>query len=158
MPAAAAAALIPGLIVPDRYESICNLHYRYRLPPGPAGFWGLVNGTAEWVFAKGEVLSVTISAANRHAATPNEALAATVWTELVRAFQLAAAMPPYRVVREKRATFAATPAQLARRPATRTANPNWVLAGDYTATGLPATLEGAVRSGHRAALALLTRT
>jgi uncharacterized protein with NAD-binding domain and iron-sulfur cluster len=55
------------------------------------------------------------------------------------------------VVKEKRATFAATPAQLARRPGPRTPLGNLVLAGDYTATGLPATIEGAIRSGATAA-------
>ncbi len=158
VPPWAAAELIPGLVVPDAFEAICNLHYKIRVPPGAAGFWGLLGGTAEWAFAKGEVLSVTISAANRHAETSNEALAATVWSDLATALNLPAAIPLYRVVREKRATFAATPAQLARRPPTATANPNWMLAGDWTATGLPATIEGAIRSGNRAALAFLTRT
>ncbi len=60
-------------------------------------------------------------------------------------------MPPYRVVREKRATFAATPAQLARRPGPATRLLNLKLAGDYTATGLPSTIEGAIRSGETAA-------
>ena len=157
VPAWTAAALIPGLTVPDEFEAICNLHFKTPLPAGEAGFWGLLGGTAEWAFAKGEILSVTISAANRHAETGNEALAAAVWADLVRAFALPAEMPPHRVVREKRATFAATPAQLARRPSTATAKPNWALAGDWTDTGLPATIEGAIRSGNRAALALLTK-
>lgn len=157
VPAFTAAEMIPGLIVPDEYEAICNLHFKTPPPVGEAGFWGLLGGTAEWAFAKGDILSVTISAANRHAETGNEALAATVWADLAKAFALPPELPPYRLVREKRATFAATPAQLARRPATATANPNWVLAGDWTDTGLPATIEGAIRSGNRAALALLTK-
>jgi hydroxysqualene dehydroxylase len=56
---------------------------------------------------------------------------------------------------EKRATFAATPAQERRRPALRTPFGNLVLAGDWTATGLPATLEGAIGSGVEAARAIL---
>jgi len=82
-------------------------------------------------------------------------LAELVWADLVRAFGVPADMPVFRVVREKRATFAATPAQLARRPGTRNADKNVFLAGDWTDTGLPATIEGAIRSGNRAALALL---
>ena len=59
-------------------------------------------------------------------------------------------MPPAQIVKERRATFAATPAQLALRPeATRW--DNLVLAGDWTDTGLPATIEGAIRSGFGAA-------
>jgi uncharacterized protein with NAD-binding domain and iron-sulfur cluster len=66
-------------------------------------------------------------------------------------------MPPYRVVKERRATFAATAAQDRLRPGTRTGLANLVLAGDWTATGLPATIEGAIRSGRSAAEALGAR-
>ena len=89
------------------------------------------------------------------AEVPNEVLAQRVWGDLVRAFGVPATMPAYRVVREKRATFAATPAQLTRRPGTRTVDKNVKLAGDWTDTGLPATIEGAIRSGNKAALAFL---
>jgi squalene-associated FAD-dependent desaturase len=150
-----ARELLPNLTVPDAFEAIANLHFVHEMPPGPAGFWGVIGGTAEWVFAKGNITSVTISAANRVAEVPNEVLAELVWADLVRAFGVPADMPVFRVVREKRATFAATPAQLARRPGTRNADKNVFLAGDWTDTGLPATIEGAIRSGNRAALALL---
>jgi len=58
---------------------------------------------------------------------------------------------PWQIVRERRATFAATPAENARRPGSKTALSNLYLAGDWTDTGLPATIEGAIRSGNRAA-------
>ena len=60
-----------------------------------------------------------------------------------------------KVVKEKRATFAATPASQTHRPATRGAVTNLMLAGDWTATGWPATMEGATRSGYAAAGTLL---
>ena len=60
-------------------------------------------------------------------------------------------MPAWQIVKEKRATFAATPAQDARRPAAKTGWRNLFLAGDWTQTGLPATIEGALRSGETAA-------
>jgi uncharacterized protein with NAD-binding domain and iron-sulfur cluster len=63
-------------------------------------------------------------------------------------------VPPVQIVKERRATFAATPAQLARRPGSVTRWDNLVLAGDWTDTGLPATIEGAIRSGFAAAAAL----
>ena len=61
------------------------------------------------------------------------------------------AMPPVRIVKEKRATFAQVPAALPLRPPAGTRLGNLFLAGDWTATGLPATIEGAVRSGVTAA-------
>jgi uncharacterized protein with NAD-binding domain and iron-sulfur cluster len=98
---------------------------------------------------------VTISAANRMVDQPAEAIAAVVWPDVRAALDLQGIMPPFRVVKERRATFAATAAQEGLRPGPRTALANLVLAGDWTATGLPATIEGAIRSGRTAAEALL---
>jgi uncharacterized protein with NAD-binding domain and iron-sulfur cluster len=61
------------------------------------------------------------------------------------------------VIREKRATFSSTPAVEARRPGTVTPWDNLFLAGDWTGTGYPATIEGAVMSGEAAALAALAK-
>jgi squalene-associated FAD-dependent desaturase len=146
-----AADLVADLIVPNAFESILNLHFRAGIDPGRAGFYGLIGGVAEWVFEKTEVVSVTISAANDRLDSDPQMLAAEVWSDLRRGFGLPRTMPPHRVVREKRATFAATPAQLLRRPGAATGLSNLVLAGDYTATGLPSTIEGAIRSGETAA-------
>ena len=155
-PAPNAAALVPGLTVPDRFETIVNVHYRAEVDGGEAGFVGLVGGLGEWAFAKPGVASITISAANRLAGTSNEAIAQQCWAEIATVFGLHEPQPPCRVLREKRATFAATPEQDRRRPAARTAVHNLVLAGDWTRTGLPATIEGAIRSGNTAATSLLT--
>ncbi len=151
VPAPVAAGLLPGLVVPDAHEAILNLHFRHDAPPGEAGFIGLVGGVAEWVFAKPGVVSVTISAANRLLGRDGEELARAIWPEIRAALQIDAEMPRWRLIREKRATFAATPAQQMRRPSATTALPNLVLAGDWTDTGLPATIEGAIRSGFAAA-------
>jgi squalene-associated FAD-dependent desaturase len=146
-----AGDLVPDLIVPNAFESILNLHFRAGIDSGRAGFYGLIGGVAEWVFEKSEVVSVTISAANDRLDSDPQSLAAEVWSDLRRGFGLPRTMPPYRVVREKRATFAATPAQMLRRPGAATGLTNLMLAGDYTATGLPSTIEGAIRSGETAA-------
>jgi predicted NAD/FAD-dependent oxidoreductase len=155
IPAPVAQSLLPGLTAPESFEAIVNLHYRCEADPGPAGFVGLLGGTAEWVFVKPGIISVTISAANRLVDRAASDLSATVWPEVSAALCIAQPMPAWRVVKEKRATFAATPAENRKRPGTRTGLPNLVLAGDWTDTGLPATIEGAIRSGHTAAAALL---
>jgi uncharacterized protein with NAD-binding domain and iron-sulfur cluster len=74
-----------------------------------------------------------------------------IWAEVAKVTQIEKPLPPWQIIKEKRATFAATVEENARRPGANTAYANLVLAGDWTATGLPATIEGAVRSGHRAA-------
>jgi squalene-associated FAD-dependent desaturase len=150
--------LLPHLTVPDAFEAIVNVHFRSKELAhdswAAARFVGLVGGTAEWIFAKPGVLSVTISAANHLVDRPADELAERTWGDVRRALGRNVPMPPLRVVKEKRATFACTAAQEKRRPGTRTPLHNLVLAGDWTATGLPATIEGAIRSGVAAANAL----
>jgi uncharacterized protein with NAD-binding domain and iron-sulfur cluster len=96
-------------------------------------------------------VSVTISDAERFMETPREKLAADLWKDVAALTNLPDALPSWRVIKEKRATFAATPEETARRPSTATRWRNLLLAGDYVNTGLPATIEGAVRSGDMAA-------
>jgi hydroxysqualene dehydroxylase len=160
-----AADLLPGLVAPEAFEAILNIHFRYAADPagplGEAGFIGLTSGTAEWVFMKPGHVSVTISAANNMVDEPARAIASLVWPNVADALGLPAAareaMPAYRVVKEKRATFAATAEQEVRRPGARTDfADNLALAGDWTDTGLPATIEGAIRSGRVAADVVLT--
>jgi squalene-associated FAD-dependent desaturase len=151
VPPPVAAGFLPELAVPEAFEAIVNLHYRIAAAPGEAGFIGLIGGLAEWVFVKPGVVSVTISAANRLLDRRAEDLAALVWPEVCAALGMVSPMPPWRLIREKRATFAATPEQQMRRPSATTRLPNLVLAGDWTNTGLPATIEGAIRSGFAAA-------
>ncbi len=161
VPPIAAAGLIEGLVVPDRFSAILNIHFIADPFPGPfpgpqpgpgdPKLIGIVGGISEWLFAFPGRLSVTISAADRLLDRPREALAAAVWQEVAALTGRAAALPRWQMVRERRATFLATPEQEMRRPGPVTALDNLFLAGDFTATGLPATIEGAIRSGRRAA-------
>lgn len=151
-----APALVPGLRAPNRFGASVNVHFAVEPPFGLAPVTGLLNGTAEWLFAFDGRLSVTLSEAERQLDVPHEALAATVWAEVAQAVDLPAApVPAWQVVMETRATFAALPDQETLRPGTRTRWNNLMLAGDWTATGLPATIEGAIRSGQKAADTLL---
>jgi hypothetical protein len=150
VPPVVATALVPGLTAPGEFRAILNVHFRIDPPAGLAPILGLVNATAEWLFAFPGRLSVTISAADSLLDVPREELAATVWREVAQVTGLPNALPPWQIVRERRATFAATPAEDARRPGAAAEWRNLVLAGDWTQTGLPATIEGAIRSGNRA--------
>jgi squalene-associated FAD-dependent desaturase len=150
-----AADILPGLLVPAAFEAIVNVHFSVQADPGPAGFVGLLGGTAEWVFVKQGHVSTTTSAATRLAGTDADRIAALVWPDVCAALGLSGPMPPWRVVKERRATFAATAIQERRRPPARTQLANLVLAGDWTATGLPGTIEGAIRSGETAAALLV---
>ena len=152
-PAWEAARLLPGLRVPDEHEAIINIHFRYDHKLEEDSIYGISGGLVDWVFVKkNAILSTTTSAANHQVPDDKEALVARAWTEVVRRLGLRdTTTPPHRLLVEKRATFKATPQQCARRPDSETHYSNLWLAGDYTNTGLPASIEGAIRSGERAA-------
>jgi hydroxysqualene dehydroxylase len=155
IPAWSATELVPGLAAPTAHRAIVNAHFRIAPPPESPLLLGIVNGLSEWLFAYPDRLSVTISGADRLLDEPREALAERIWAEIVTLTGLAGNLPPWQIVKERRATFAATPSETAMRPPARTRFHNLVLAGDWTATGLPATIEGAVRSGYAAAALVL---
>ena len=154
VPPWAAQELLPGLMVPDDFRPIVNAHFAIAPPPGASPMVGLTGGTAEWVFAFPDRLSVTVSAADH--LMEAEDLPARLWADVAAVHGLQGAVPPNRIVKERRATFAATPAQAARRPKAWTGWGNLALAGDWTDTGLPATIEGALRSGEVAAAVALS--
>ena len=151
VPPYAAASLIKDLTVPTEFRAIVNAHFRISPPADMPPILGVLNGTVEWIFAFPGRVSVTISAGDRLVDGARDVLAKTIWSEVASATGLPADLPPWQIVRERRATFAATPAQDARRPGAETRWHNLALAGDWTDTGLPATIEGAIRSGNRAA-------
>jgi len=155
VPALAAHGLLPDLSVPQRHHAIVNLHLACpgrRVP----GFAGLIGGRAEWVFWRDDVITVTISAADNY--IPDwltEIRADLAWLLPRCSVPVPLARAPQRLVREKRASFAADAANWARRPSPSAAGPGVILAGDWVQTGLPGTIEGAAQSGYRAARLLL---
>lgn len=151
VPPVVAASLVPGLSTPTEFRAIVNAHFRVDPPAGLTPITGVVNGMVEWLFALPNRLSVTISSADRLLDSPREELATRIWREVAEIAGIAGPLPPWQIVRERRATFAALPREDAKRPGARTRWNNLLLAGDWTATGLPATIEGAIRSGNRAA-------
>jgi squalene-associated FAD-dependent desaturase len=151
VPPWAATSLVPSLEAPTAFRAIVNAHFKIEPPHALPTITGAIGGTVEWLFSFPGRLSVTISAADRLLNVPREELAAQIWRDVIQIAGIADALPPWQIVRERRATFAATPQENSKRPGTETRFSNLALAGDWTATGLPATIEGAIRSGQRAA-------
>jgi len=161
VPPSNAADLLPGLSVPKATEPILNAHFHLAEAPAwphAAPFIGVIGGLAQWIFLRGRVASVTVSAADRHIDAPSDVLIPKLWADVSQALQIAEGPPPpCRVIKERRATFSQTPEAIALRPKTRTKHANLFLAGDWTDTGLPATIESAISSGRQAAKAAMKR-
>ena len=155
VPPEVCAELWPDVDVPQDHRPIVNAHFLLDEPaelPWGSPFLGIIGGESQWLFARGDVLSVTISAAERLVDRPAWELANLLWSEAAQVLgRNVGRVPPWRVIKERRATFAQTPAELGRRASTVTGLRNLFIAGDWTDTGLPATIESAVRSGFAAA-------
>lgn len=150
-----AGELCPGLSVPDSFNPIINAHYLIAPPADLAPIIGVLGGTAEWIFSFPDRISVTVSNAAHLVDLDRESIARQIWADIAKVHHLGAEMPPWQIVKEKRATFAATPEQDAKRPNAATTLRNLTLAGDWVSNGLPATIEGAIRSGQTAARLVL---
>lgn len=151
IPSYGAKKLMPELDTLQHYHAIVNGHFLYPHGEISGHFTGAVGGWVDWIFFKDGMLSTTSSAAGTLADMDQDVAATLLWQDICHIMQWTAPMPPYRIVTEKRAAFAATTDNLRRRPPTRTNYGNLFLAGDYVQTGLPATIEGAITSGMRAA-------
>jgi squalene-associated FAD-dependent desaturase len=150
-----------GLLERFRYQPIYSVYLQFSAPVRlPAAMLGM-SGTAQWLFDREAIcgqrglIAAVISAEGAHQNMTQDALARAVHEELEAALGPLPTLAWHRVIAEKRATFECTVGL--QRPATRTPVSNLHLAGDYTASGYPATIEAAVRSGIAAANQVLQR-
>jgi squalene-associated FAD-dependent desaturase len=141
---------------------ITSVHLWYDRPITDLPHAVLVGGVGQWLFRRAATgadhyVQVVVSAARPCRGRTTDDLQRQVVAELARLFPAArqAVLQRGRVVTEQAATFSAVPGVDAWRPGPRTPYRNLFVAGDWTATGWPATMEGAVRSGYLAAEALL---
>lgn len=148
----------------SRFESapIVSINLWYDEPVTDLEFTGLLDSPIEWVFNKNAIgeskskrqhLALVISGAHTAARMPKENLVELAINEMNRFFPAARKQQPSHsfVIREHNATISHTVGIARLRPSQRTSFSNFFLAGDWTATGLPATIEGAVWSGQECA-------
>lgn len=161
VPRAQAARLLPNLSMPDGDAAIVNAHFKMAEPLSPqyaVPLLGLVNAKTHWIFTRGNIISLTISAADALGLDrlSEEDFLPVLWQEVCQALQLpdGTNYESGRLIRERRATFDQSPASVAKRPKPRGAFSNLTLAGDWVDNGLPATIEGSIRSGEIAAKAV----
>lgn len=141
--------LLPDIPVPTSFSSIVNIHFHYHHDTA-FPMIGIIGGAAHWVFIRDGIISTTTSAAESLVSLNEANIAEAIWQDIQQVMNISDPLPPYRVIKEKRASFACTIENEALRPDIPTDYKNLWLAGDYTNTGLPATIEGAVYSGKKA--------
>jgi len=138
----------PGL----SYSSILNIHIWLKENPITKNFYGLIGSPVHWIFNKGTHLNLVISDADHLIKKDDDELFEMVCSELKNYVNLDKDMiTSYKVIKEKRATFVPSNEIINKRPSQQTAIKNFILAGDWVDTGLPATIESAVKSGKVAA-------
>ena len=152
------AAIIPDLkldLTGFEHSPITGIHLWFDRPITDLPHATLLDRTIQWMFNKseGRHIQLVVSASRSLLEMPRADVIALALKELVEFFPEAAKakLEKAHVVKEVRATFSALPGLEARRPTARTSIGNLFLAGDWTRSGWPATMEGAVRSGYLAA-------
>ncbi|WP_269503169.1 hydroxysqualene dehydroxylase HpnE [Burkholderia sp. IMCC1007] len=158
VPPEVAQPLVPDLTAPDTFGAVVTAYFAVDAPAGSPLQTSVVNGVVDAMRTGGGPLAATIRDASRWLEMPRDELARRIWEDVARVSGANAdTLPAWQLVVEPRAGFAAVPSQEMKRPAVRTRWTNLVLAGDWIATGLPATIEGAIRSGQLAADVLQTQ-
>jgi squalene-associated FAD-dependent desaturase len=172
VPAAAAARLAPPELAASAarwpalgWSPIVNVHVIYDRKVTDLPMAAAIDSPVQWVFDKtdsaglqtGQYLAISLYAADGYVDVPAAALREQFVPELAKLFPAAAraSITDFFVTRERRATFRQVPGTAALRPAQATQLPGLALAGAWTDTGWPDTMEGAVRSGKAAARHIL---
>ena len=151
VPPRVAQALTPALSAPTEFAAAICVHFAARPPPEAPRLIAAVHGALHWLACGDDRVVAAMRDAEAALAAPRETLAATLWRDAAALTGLSDDPPPWRVVAQRRATFAATPEQDALRPTSETHWPNLFLAGAWVQTGLPDGIESAARSGAAAA-------
>ena len=148
-----------GLAAPAfEHSPITGVHLWFDRPVTDLPHATLLDRTIQWMFNKseGRYLQLVVSASRAWAARSRTDIVQQALAELSEFLPAvrAARLEKSHVIKELRATFSAAPGTEPLRPHARTSYPNLFLAGDWTSSGWPATMEGAVRSGYLAAEAV----
>jgi len=141
------------IVLPEfEYSTILNIHIWLKKNVIPINFFGLINSPLHWVFNKGTHLNIVISDANVISTKSDREIMDIVKKELNEYFLIdPEIISKYKIIKEKRATFIPSKDIINARPPQRTGIKNLILAGDWVDTGLPSTIESAVKSGRLAA-------
>src|SRR4029077_20263882 len=91
-----ASEMVPGLVVPTAFCSIVNAHFRARPPAGTPLMTGVIGGSAEWIFAFPDRISITVSGADDIVDKDREELARLFWSDVAKVCNLPQALPPWQ--------------------------------------------------------------
>ena len=154
--------LLPELGIdytPFEHSSITGIHLWFDRKVTDLPNAAMLDRTIQWMYNKdgGRYLQIVVSASKDLLTMGRQEIIDLAVKELAEFFPmvLQARLEKAQVVKEARATFSALPGLELKRPESKTKFPNFFLAGDWTRSGWPATMEGAVRSGYKAADAIL---
>ena len=134
------------------YSSILSVHVWLNQNKLENTFYGLINSDVHWIFNHGTHFTLVISDANKFIEKSKEEIIEIVSRELKKFVNIdTEEIREFKIIKEKRSTFIPTNKILKTRPGNKTKCSNFFLAGDWTDTGLPSTIESAVKSGRMAA-------
>ena len=144
--------LIANKIFPNdidfKYSTIISIHIWLKENSLKDDFYGLINSPIHWIFNHKSHLTLVISDADELAIIPKEELFENAVLQLQKYINVQKdKIISYKIIKEKRATFIPSNNILNRRPGSQTSIKNFFLAGDWVNTGLPSTIESAVKSG-----------